>query len=214
MRKVVLALLLALLATALLFAIAPLRAIPHSPATANVPSQTVLRVQVHVVQRINQLDPAQYASSQEFRVWAYSACSAAAMTEVLNYYGGARQYRITNILHVEIAQGVITPQLGLLTGAGIAATVAQFGFTTRYLHNEMLSDVIALAKQGTPVIVSFPPDRYPGGHLLIVTGGTSSLVFLADSSRYNRQTLTHTQFLAWWEGFAAVVTPASKGGQA
>ncbi len=33
--------------------------------------------------RISQLDPAQYGSSQEYNTWAYSACSAATLTEIL-----------------------------------------------------------------------------------------------------------------------------------
>ena len=37
--------------------------------------------------RVSQLDPAQYSSSEEYNTWAYSACSAAAMTEVFNAYG-------------------------------------------------------------------------------------------------------------------------------
>jgi hypothetical protein len=37
--------------------------------------------------RISQLDPSQYANTSEYQTWAYSACSAAAMTEVLNAYG-------------------------------------------------------------------------------------------------------------------------------
>ena len=61
--------------------------------------------------RLSQLDPGQYNSSSEFDTWAYSACSAAAMTEVINSYG--HNYRVTDILKVESQIGEITPQLGL-----------------------------------------------------------------------------------------------------
>jgi hypothetical protein len=64
-----------------------------------------------------------------------------------------------------------------------------------------------------PVIVGFPPDRYPGGHLLVVTGGNSTTVFLADSSIWNLHSLSRARFLSYWEGFAAVVKP-EEGGQA
>ena len=59
--------------------------------------------------RISQLDPNQYSSTGEYNTWAYSACSAASMTEVFNAYG--HHYRITDILKVEAQLGEITPAL-------------------------------------------------------------------------------------------------------
>jgi Peptidase_C39 like family len=158
----------------------------------------------HLV-RLSQLDPSQYASQSEFTIWAYSACSTTSLTEVMNAYG--RHYRITDVLKVEASVGAITPPLGLLNDEGIQKTAAQFGFKTKWGHNLTLDQIIAIANQGHPVIVSFPPDRYAGGHLLVVTGGNSSLVKLADSSLWNRHSLSRSQFLAWWEGFYAIVTP-------
>ena len=155
--------------------------------------------------RLSQLDPTQYVSNQEFSTWAYSACSTTSLTEVLDAYG--RHFRIADVLKVEASIGEITPQLGLLDEAGIQQTAAQFGFKTTWGHNLSLDQIIAIANQGRPVIVSFPPDRYAGGHLLVVTGGNSSIVKLADSSLWNRQSLSRAQFLQWWEGFYAIVTP-------
>ncbi len=155
--------------------------------------------------RIGQLDPGQYASEQEYRTWAYSTCSTVAMTEVANYYGGS--YRITDILAVQARIGEITPERGLLEDAGIAHTMAHFGFVTSWGYARSLDQVVALANQGIPVIVAFPPSRYPGGHLLVVTGGDGSRVEVADSSVYNRTSFSRTRFLALWAGFAAVVTP-------
>jgi hypothetical protein len=155
--------------------------------------------------RISQLDPAQYSSSEEYNIWAYSACSAASMTEVLNAYG--HQYRVTDILNVEAKIGEITPAQGLLRPEGIEHTAAQFGFKTTWGNTWSLDQVIESANHGNPVIVSFPPDRYEGGHLLVVTGGNGTTVYLADSSAWNRRSLSRVQFLQWWEGFAAVVTP-------
>jgi hypothetical protein len=155
--------------------------------------------------RISQLDPNQYGSTDEFNTWAYSACSTASMTEVFDAYG--YHYRITDVLKVESQIGEITPQDGLIEEAGIQRTAAQFGFKTSWGHMLSLDQVIATANQGKPVIVSFPPDRYAGGHLLVVIGGDSNNVYLADSSLYNRHSLARWQFLNWWEGFAAVVTP-------
>src|SRR6266566_9073966 len=145
--------------------------------------------------RLGQLDPGQYATRGEYNTWAYSACSAASMTEVINAYG--HHYRITDILKVEARLGEITPALGLLEDIGIQRTVAQFGFKTTWGHNLSLSQVIDIANGGRPVIVSFPPYKYEGGHLVVVTGGNAEFVYLADSSFYDRHVLTHAQFLQW-----------------
>ena len=170
-------------------------------SAANTPqfnaSQTLLR--------ISQLDPAQYSSAQEYNTWAYSTCSAAAMTEVINAYG--HHYHITDILKVEYQLGEITPQLGLLEDVGVARTAAHFGFKTTWGYKLSLNQIIDISNHGSPVIVSFPPSRYPQGHLVVVTGGNSQSVLLADSSLYNRHSITRTQFMQWWAGFSAVVTP-------
>lgn len=155
--------------------------------------------------RISQLDPNQYSSPDEFNTWAYSACSAASLTEVFDAYGF--HYRITDVLKLEAQIGEITPAEGLLRPEGIENTAAQFGFKTSWGNSWSLDQVINTANQGMPVIVSFSPDRYDGGHILVVTGGDSNLVYLADSSLWNRHSLPREQFLQWWEGFAAVVTP-------
>lgn len=60
---------------------------------------------------------------------------------------------------------------------------------------------------GQQMIVDFPPYKYAGGHILVVTGGNSTTVFLADSSYYNRHTLPYAQFMNWWNGYGAAVTP-------
>ncbi len=155
--------------------------------------------------RVSQLDTAQYNSPEEYNTWAYSACSAASMTEVFNAYG--HSYRVTDILRVEAQIGEITPAQGLLRPEGIKNTAAQFGFKTTWGNAWTLDQVIETANHSNPVIVSFPPDRYDGGHILVVTGGNSTSVFLADTSLWNRHALSRAQFLQWWEGFAAVVTP-------
>lgn len=155
--------------------------------------------------RISQLDPAQYNSPEEYNTWAYSACSAASMTEVFNAYG--HLYRVTDILNVEAQIGEITPALGLLRPEGVEHTATQFGFKTTWGNAWSLDQVIETANRGNPVIVSFPPDRYDGGHILVVTGGNGTTVYLTDTSGWNRHSLSRVQFLQWWEGFAAVVTP-------
>jgi len=155
--------------------------------------------------RLSQLDENEYASQAEYDTWAYSACSTASMTEVFNAYG--HHYRITDVLKVENAIGAITPQLGLLHDSDVARTAAQFGFHTYWGENWTLDQILSYANAGEPVIVDWPPDRYPEGHIVVVTGGNAHTVDLADSSLWDRQTLSRTQFMKWWGGFAAVVTP-------
>ena len=182
--------------------------VPSTPVVHSTGTHPIL----NRVTRINQLDPAQYTSTQEYDEWSYSACSAAALAEVFNAYG--YHYRVTDVLSVEDKIGAITTRYGLMGDMWIARTATHFGFVTNWGYQRSLTQVIASATRGTPVIVSFPPARYSGGHLLIVTGGNAAMVLLADSSRYNRLQLTRTQFLAWWGGFSAIVTPvATKGGQ-
>ncbi len=165
---------------------------------------------IHQLVRISQLDPEQYRSTAEYQTWAYSTCSTAAMTEVMNSYG--HTYRLTDVLAVESSMGAITPSLGLMQEDGIARTVARFGFQTTSGHQFTLDQIIDLANQGTPVIVGLPPQRYPGGHLLVVTSGNQSTVYVADSSIWNAHSFTRSRFLHYWGGFAAVVKP-QEGGQ-
>ncbi|MDQ2888112.1 MAG: C39 family peptidase [Chloroflexota bacterium] len=155
--------------------------------------------------RISQLDPNQYASQAEYTTWAYSACSTASLTEVFDSFG--YQFRITDVLRTESQIGAITPELGLVDPSGIANTAAKFGFKTQWGNNGSLDQIIAIANSGKPVIIGFPPDRYEGGHILVVVGGDSDNVLLADTSLWNRRELSRAQFLQWWGGFYAVVTP-------
>ncbi len=158
------------------------------------------------IKRLAQLDSSQYSSEQEYNVWSGSACSATAMTEVINAYG--HSYRITDILHVEISQSAISSELGLLKLNGIDRTVAQFGFSTVQLGKAPLDSVISVANSGWPVIVDFPPGGdWPTGHFPVITGGNSDSVFLADSSPRNFTAMARQQFLRDWAGFAVVVMP-------
>jgi hypothetical protein len=155
--------------------------------------------------RVSQLEQNEYASQDQYNTWAYSACSTASMTEVFNAYG--HHYRIADVLKVEAAIGAITPQLGLLRNSDVARTAAQFGFQTNWGNDWTLNQVFSYANAGQPVIVGWPPDRYDQGHIVVVIGGDAASVYLADSSLWNRHAISHAQFMQWWGGFAAVVTP-------
>ena len=160
--------------------------------------------------RINQSNVAQYANQSERDLWWPSTCSTASMTEVINSYG--YHYRLTDILRVESRIGEITADSGLLHENGIDHTATQFGFNTTTLTNPTLDQVIDTANHGKPVIVNFPPQTWAGGHFLVVTGGTSTTVHLADSSILNNgkglQDVSRGYFLTYWRGFAKILSPS------
>src|SRR2546427_7318363 len=67
--------------------------------------------------------------------------------------------------------------------------------STLFPYTTLFRSVINTANSGKPVIVGFPPDRYAGGHLLVVIGGDSTNVYLADSSSWNHRSEEHTSEL-------------------
>jgi len=179
------------------FGVSELNLTSHQQTTGINASQTLAR--------ISQLDFNEYHSQSDYDTWAYSACSTASLTEVFNAYG--RHYKIADVLKVESAIGAITPELGLTSNAGIADTAAKFGFQTKWGNGWSVGQVISNGNAGYPVIVGWPPYLYDGGHIVVVVGGDTNNVYLADSSLWNRQAISQAQFMQWWTGFAAVVTP-------
>lgn len=162
--------------------------------------------------RHDQLDPAEYDPTGFFSwaTWAYSACSAGALTNVIDGYGFG--YRIADILRVEYRLGMITPQLGLVEEAGIARTAAQFGFRDFSTMSYSLEQIVAVAQGGHPVIVDFPPSKFAGGHLLVVVGGvlgTNGLVETVNvvDSGFDRSSIDRSQFLQWWGGQSDILFP-------
>lgn len=174
-------------------------------ASTSISSNTMVSDASTALKRIDQHDVGQYANPDDAETWISSACSAASMTEVINSYG--HYYRIADILSKELAVGAISSQDGLLTGSGIDTTVAQFGFVTRTMSDPTTQKVIDEGNAGVPTIVSFPPQTWPGGHILVVRGGNASMVHLADSSSLDMQWMSRSKFEQYWRGFAKVVTP-------
>ena len=148
-----------------------------------------------------------YASSDEYQTWAPSACSTTSMTEILNSYG--HSYRIHDILQKEIAAHAISAEEGLLDADGIRRTVQQFGFTATSLTGATASSIISVANAGEPILIDFPPSTdWPMGHILVVRGGTTTSVELADSSPAHWILIPMDQFLRDWNGFASLIEPA------
>jgi hypothetical protein len=180
-----------------------------TPSAANIQIPQGVSGASKALKRLAQMDSSQYKSEQQYDTWAPSACSTTAMTEVINAYG--YNYRISDILQVEISQSAISPELGLLKLEGIDHTVAQFGFSTAQLSRAPLDSLISVANSGWPIIVDFPPSGdWPTGHFLVVVGGDNNSVFLADSSPYDFTTISQQQFLRDWGGFAVVVMPKAQ----
>lgn len=164
--------------------------------------------------RIKVTDTSQYLSSEQYQNWYQSACSAIAMTELINAYG--QHYRVGDILAVEIAIRAISQSQGLLAASGIDQTAQRFGFATQTLENPTLQQVLDVANGGKPVLISFPPQAntiWYGGHILVVKGGTLDAIQIADSSLVNSgnglQTVGEAYMKQYWRGFAKVILPSS-----
>ncbi len=159
--------------------------------------------------RLLRLDSAarsQYYTDYQWQVWSYSSCSGMAMAEVMNAYG--RHLIGADVLQEELKLGVWNIQLGLLREDGIAMTANYYGFQASLSHTRTLQDLIDLSNQGEPIIVGIRDSRYfPGGHLLVVRGGDSQYIYLADSSPANFQRMALSMFQGMWQGFSAVLTP-------
>lgn len=156
--------------------------------------------------RVDSASPAQYHTAYQLQVWSYASCSGIAMEMVMNAYG--RHLIAADVLEKEYALGVWNSDLGLLRDEGIALTAATFGFDADAGRTRGVQDVITIANQGQPVIVSVRDSYYfPGGHLFVIRGGDDQYVYIADSSPHNFQRMTRAMFVGMWQTFSAVLTP-------
>ncbi len=171
-----------------------------------------------------QANKVQYNNEKpEWSLWSNSACSGCAMAALMDAYGATLNGRPLNcgdVLETEYHLSVYSPvnEWGLITGAPeeLAKTATQFGFTGYYKQKLSLDDLITLANAGTPSIVRIPT------HVMILTGGDSQNVFLADSGGLHLSTVTRTQFLhglpgsrlyagqSWMVGWYVILTKNTK----
>ena len=169
-------------------------------------------------------DKANYNNENpEWSTWSYSACSGCAMAALMDAYGATLHGRPLNcgdVLEVENRLSVYNPvnEWGLIRGAPneLAETAAQFGFTGHYTQKLSLDDLIALANAGIPSIVRIPT------HIMILIGGDSQNVFLADSGGLHLSKVTRNQFIhglpgsrlyagqSWMAGWYIILTPNKK----
>lgn len=131
-----------------------------------------------------------YDSRAQFNRWAGAACSAASLAEVLTAYG-LPHMTIGRIIREMGAD--ISPNWGLLTYSAFNKVVSKYGLRADvYLANNPLSykQMLYLTNTlGIPVLVNMRATTgyyhyLSGGHILVMTGGTSSRIRLTDSSLY------------------------------
>ena len=122
------------------------------------------------------------------------------MEEVMNSYG--RHLIAADVLQVEQNMGVWNTYQGLTGGEpGIAKVANYFGFKADPNPPRTLSALISITNKGFPVIVGIP------GHIMVVRGGDSNYVYLADSAPADRTMMTHQQFMSLWNNFSVLLTP-------
>ena len=141
----------------------------------------------------------------------------AALMDAYNATLNGRPLNCGDVLEVEYRLSVYNPNnaWGLIRGAPdeLAETAGQFGFTGYYTQKLSLDDLINLANGGIPSIVRIP------SHIMILTGGDSQDVFLADSGGLHLSQVTLDQFLhglpgsrlyageSWIAGWYIILTP-------
>jgi uncharacterized protein YvpB len=147
------------------------------------------------VQHINQMDPREYDSAEQARVWGGSTCSAASLTMVLRSRG--LDVKIADVM--KAMPGAITPQLGLVSRPGLVAAAQKFGLGARddVVGYDALQQATAA---GQTVLVDVTNKRFPEGHWIVVTGADSQGVTIADSSGYRLTSLSRAEFQAAWSG--------------
>ncbi len=189
----------------------PLSSIAHFPVQRTTTSVTAFA----------QADKKQYNNENpEWAQWSYSACSGCALAALMDAYGASIHGRPLNcgdVLEVEKRISVYSPvnEWGLINGSPdeVAQTATQFGFTAHYTQKLSLDDLITLANAGVPSVIRIPT------HIMLLTGGDSGHVFLADSGGLHLSQVTRDQFLyglpgsrlyagqSWMNGWYVILTP-------
>src|SRR5262249_2847296 len=136
-----------------------------------------------------------YDSRAQFDQWAGAACSAATLAEILTAYG---------LPHMTIGRMIrelgpaISSQWGLLSYYAFNQVVAKSGLRADvYLENNPLTykQMLYLTNTlGIPVTINMRATTgyyrfLSGGHILVMTGGDSKTIRLADSSLYYMKAL-------------------------
>jgi hypothetical protein len=166
-----------------------------------------------VVQAETQIErPDLYDSISQFYDWKGAACSAAALSEVLNAWS-VPHVNIGRM--IDVMQPDISPSAGLLTMQGFQRGAAAFGYRADLGAGYSLSykQLLYITNYlGLPVIVNVRISWgyyhfFDGGHFLVVTGGDDQGLSIVDSSTYYIQYLQKDAFYSMFTGITAIIVP-------
>jgi hypothetical protein len=144
------------------------------PTAAPAPFQTAGAVARKLIfPAVWQRDKAQYTSENEWKTWAGSACSAAALASVLSGYG--HPVKISDVLAQFEQQNAIKSTVGLYKYNVFGTVARQYGLKVAYSEDKNLEahfgQVLNYLRQGYPVILNVLDATYfPSGHFIVATG--------------------------------------------
>lgn len=189
--------------------------IPFSaPAQPAGPTTVAQRVQPIIQADLN----AGYDSRQQHDDWWASACSAAAMTELLHAWG-MKDVTIGQLIDLMSAHipPYITTWGGLMSQDGWGYVMSSYHLQATVHQNRSMSynEVVRMTEeQGIPVVIGLRDNaqRYfpafaGGGHLLLAVGGDASGLRMVDSSLYRITSLPYDEFNDLWTGLTVVIRP-------
>lgn len=188
--------------------------IPYSAPAQ--PANTTVAQRVHPI--IQADTNAGYDSLQQHDIWWDSACSAAAMTEILHAWG-VHNVTIGRLIDVMYAHNppYITPWGGLMSTDAWDYVMSNYHMHAAVHTNRSMgydAVVRVTQTQGIPVVLGIRDNGgryYPAldvGHFLVVVGGDSAGLRIVDSSLYRITYMSLDQFNYLWDGLTVVITPA------
>jgi hypothetical protein len=157
-----------------------------------------------------------YDSPQQHDIWWDSACSAAALTELLHAWGVA-DVTIGEVIDEMSAHNppYITPWGGLMSqnGWGYIAGIYHLHATVQLNRALSYGDIVRTTQaQGIPVVLGLRDNsgRYfpafaGGGHFLIAVGGDASGLRIVDSSLYRITFLPYDELNYLWTGETVII---------
>jgi hypothetical protein len=193
------------------------RVIPMSPAGQSAGSTTIAQR----VQPITQADlNAGYDSQQQHDIWWDSACSVAAMTEVLHAWG-RKEVTIGRLIDLMSAHSppFLTPWGGLTDQAGWPWLAQMYHFQAQVQWHAYTFDTLIgqVNQTGLPIIIGIQGST-GWGHFFVVVGGDSQAAQIVDSSLWHIHSMPRAAFSSYtpigidspilWTGETVMIAPA------
>ena len=182
----------------------------------SAPAQPGITTVAQRVQPITQADiNAGYDSRAQHDLWWDSACSAAAMTEILHAWD-IKDVTIGQLIDFMYAHNppYITPWGGLMSQNAWSYVMNSYRMqaTVQTNHGMSYDDVVRMTEvQGLPVVLGIRDSGgryYPAfgvGHFLVAVGGDSAGLRIVDSSLYHITYLSREQLNYLWDGLTVVI---------